>query len=127
MRDNDRVKLVVFMGGHNYFSNGIHLNVIEHSPNPVQESWENINAINDVVKAMFTMPKMTVSAVNGNAGAGGCMMALASNLVWAKKGAIMNPSYKSMNLYGSEYHTYFLPKRVGKKKAQELLSRTEPL
>ena len=42
-------------------------------------------------------------------------------------GAILNPSYKSMHLYGSEYHTYFLPERVGKIKAQELLSRSSPL
>lgn len=39
----------------------------------------------------------------------------------------MNPSYKSMNLFGSEYHTYFLPQRVGKIKAQELLNGTSPL
>ena len=39
----------------------------------------------------------------------------------------MNPSYKSMNLYGSEYHTFFLPERVGKIKAQELLSKSSPL
>ena len=55
---DQRVKLVVFMGGHNYFSNGIHLNVIENSADPAQASWENINGINDVVKAIFSMPKV---------------------------------------------------------------------
>lgn len=58
LKHDSRVKMVVFMGGHNYFSNGIHLNVIEHSADPAQESWDNINAINDVVKAMFSMPKV---------------------------------------------------------------------
>ena len=58
LKYDQRVKLVVFMGGHNYFSNGIHLNVIENSADSAQESWENINGINDVVKAMFSMPKV---------------------------------------------------------------------
>jgi len=127
LKRDPRVKVVTFMGGHNYFSNGIHLNEIENSSDPAQASWENINGINDVVKAMFEMPKPTISAVNGNAGAGGAMMTMASDMVWAKKGAVMNPSYKSMNLYGSEYHSYFLPQRVGKVKAKELLAGSSPL
>jgi hypothetical protein len=39
---------VVLLGG-TYFSNGIHLNVIEAALNPAAESWTNINAIDDVV------------------------------------------------------------------------------
>ena len=125
-RDN-RIKTLVLMGGHNYFSNGIHLNVIEHAPDPSAESWKNINAINDVVKRIFSMPKLTISALQGNAGAGGCMLALASDYVWCRKGVVTNPHYKSMHLFGSEYHTYFLKARVGEELANKLTSNTEPL
>jgi len=122
------VKMVVLMGGYNYFSNGIHLNVIEASKlGPEQESWMNINAINDVVFAILFMSKPTISAVGGNAGAGGCMMALASDHVWARSGVVMTPSYKAMNLYGSEYHSFLLENRVGAEKARALLSEPAPL
>jgi putative two-component system hydrogenase maturation factor HypX/HoxX len=39
----------VLMGSSSFFSNGIHLNVIEHSETPDVESWDNINAIDDCV------------------------------------------------------------------------------
>jgi putative two-component system hydrogenase maturation factor HypX/HoxX len=34
--------------------------------------------------------------------------------VWARRGVVLNPHYKNMgNLYGSEYWSYLLPRRVG--------------
>lgn len=125
--NDQNMKTLVLMGGHNYFSNGIHLNVIEHADDPFKESWENINAINDVVQKIFEMPKLTISALQGNAGAGGCMMALASDHVWCREGVVVNPHYKSMHLFGSEYHTYFLPARVGEKMAEKLTNDTKPI
>lgn len=123
----DSCKVIVLMGGRNVFSNGIHLNVIEAAEDPVRESCMNINAINDVVRCIFTSKKITVSALCGNAGAGGAMMALASDFAFARDGVVLNPHYKLMKLYGSEYHTYFLPRRVGKEKANELLSNAKPI
>jgi len=38
--------------------------------------------------------KVTISALQGNAGAGGAMMALAADIVWAHSGVIVNPHYK---------------------------------
>lgn len=122
-----RVKVIVLKGGYNFFSNGIHLNVIESARNPSQESWANINGINDVIKCIFTSKKPTVSALQGNAGAGGAMMALASDIAVSREGVVLTPCYHAMHLYGSEYHTFFLPQRVGIAKAQELLSSDDPL
>mgnify|MGYP000332736098 CR=1 FL=1 len=49
----------------------------------------------------------------GNAGAGGCFLARAADCVWVRNGVMLNPHYKNMgNLYGSEYWTYTLPRRV---------------
>ena len=120
-------KVMVLMGGNDTFSNGIHLNVIEAARNPPEESWKNINAINDVVQCIFTSKKITLSALRGNAGAGGVMMALASDFAYAREGCVLNPHYKRMKLYGSEYHTHFLPMRVGHEKASELLNNTKPI
>ncbi|XP_078379709.1 hydrogenase maturation factor HoxX-like [Oculina patagonica] len=127
VEEDDFCKVIVLMGGSDMFSNGIHLNVIEAAEDPAQESWMNINAINDVVRCIFTSKKITFSALRGNAGAGGAMMALASDFAFARDGVVLNPHYKQMKLYGSEYHTYFLPKRVGQEKASELLSNAESI
>jgi len=122
------INVIVLMGGHDYFSNGIHLNVIEASEDPEEESWKNINAINDVVLSVMSLnDKITVSAMQGNAGAGGVMMALGSDFIYMGSNVVLNPHYKSMFLYGSEYWTHNLPRRVGHEKALELTEGMQPL
>lgn len=121
-------KVLVLMGGTDFWSNGIHLNIIEAADDPANESWRNINAIDDWVLAILTTDnKMTISAVWGGAGAGGAMAILAADKVWAREGVIFNPHYKTMGLYGSEYWTYSLPKRVGPVKALELTETPLPI
>jgi putative two-component system hydrogenase maturation factor HypX/HoxX len=70
---------------------------------------------------------LTVSAIRGNVGSGGCFLALASDWVLARDGVVLNPHYKNMgNLYGSEYWTYVLPRRMGKD-GQKIMARRLPV
>lgn len=125
---NDQIKVIVLMGGEDFWSNGIHLKTIERSSNPANESWANINAIDDVVKEIIeTEDKLTVAALRTNAGAGGAMMALACDKVVMREGVMLNPHYQSMGLYGSEYWTYCLPRRVGADMAEKLTTECMPL
>lgn len=126
---HQKTKAIVLMGGADFWSNGINLNTIEAAENPADESWRNINAMNDLIYEIITTDtKLLIAALEGNAGAGGVMLALAADLVFARTGAILNPHYKGMgNLYGSEYWTYLLPKRVGEKKALELTNDCLPI
>ena len=111
-----------------FFSNGIHLNVIEGATDPAFESWCNIVAIDDVVEALLTTTdKYTIAALPGNAAAGGVMMALAADEVWCRDAAVLNPHYRLMGLYGSEFWTYTLPRRVGEETAQELMDAALPI
>ena len=132
------LKVLVLMGGKDFFSNGIHLNCIEAAAHGLGEdgmssaadaSWHNINAMNDVAQALITTTdRITVAALRGNAGAGGAFLALAADEVWAHRGVLLNPHYKNMgNLYGSEYWTYLLPKRLGDKAAQQLMQQRLPV
>ena len=45
--------VIVLMGGLDFFSNGIHLNVIEAAEDPAAESWSNLQAIDDVVREVI--------------------------------------------------------------------------
>jgi putative two-component system protein, hydrogenase maturation factor HypX/HoxX len=48
--------------------------------------------------------------------------------VWARRGVILNPHYKNMgNLYGSEYWTYLLPRRVKHSPPQAVMEQRLPL
>ena len=69
-----------------------------------------------------------VAGLRGNAGAGGAMLALAADHVFAREGVVLNPHYKGMGgLYGSEYWTYTLPRRVGPARAIALTEGCRPM
>jgi putative two-component system hydrogenase maturation factor HypX/HoxX len=126
-------QVLVLMGGHDFWSNGIHLNVIEAASlsggSAADESWHNINAMNDLALELITTAnQITVAAVGGNTGAGGCFLARAADQMWVRSGVMLNPHYKNMgNLYGSEYWTYLLPRRVGMEAAKAIMHNRQPL
>lgn len=120
--------VLVLGGSRDFFSNGIHLNVIEAAADPALESWENINAMDDLVEALLTTTdRLVVAALGGNAAAGGAMLALAADEVWCRSGAVLNPHYRLMGLPGSEYWTYTLPRKVGAAQAEHLTRRALPV
>ena len=131
-------RVIVLAGGADFWSNGIHLNLIEaggeldadgHAASVADASWANIHAMNDLARDILCAERqLTVAVLQGNAGAGGCFLARACDEVWARAGVILNPHYKNMgNLYGSEYWTYLLPRRVGAESAQAIMQRRLPL
>ncbi len=120
--------VIVLGSERDIFSHGIHLNVIEAAADPAEESWTTVNAMNDLVAAVLaTTDRLVVAAVPGNAAAGGVMLALAADEVWCRSGAVLNPHYRLMGLYGSEYWTYTLPRRVGADAANSLMAEAAPV
>ena len=122
-------RVIVLMGGQDYWSNGMHLNLIEAADSPADESWRNINALDDLaLEIINTEQQITVSALRGNAGAGGVFLARAADRVWARDGVVLNPHYKDMgNLYGSEYWTCLLPYYAGEENAHRISQSRLPM
>lgn len=122
-------RVLVLMGGPDYWSNGIHLGLIEDADSPADESWHNINAIDDLARDIITTTdRLVIAALRGSAGAGGVFLALTADEVWAKEGVVLNPHYKDMgNLYGSEYWTYLLPRRAGDANARRVTHARLPM
>ena len=114
-RSRRQTKVIALMGGSDFFSNGIHLDVIEAADDPAAESWSNLRAIDDLVREIIeTDSHLVLSALAGDAAAGGVPFALAADRVVARDDVVLNPYYRHMGgLYGSEYWTYLLPRRVG--------------
>ncbi len=121
-------EVLVLVGGMDFFSNGIHLNILEDSAKQGEDGWANINAMNDLVRSiLYADEVVTIASFGRNAGAGGVFMGLACDYVVGKEGVVLNPHYKTLGLSGSEYHTYTLPKRVGVEMAESLLNECLPL
>ncbi|GLZ79122.1 formyl transferase [Actinorhabdospora filicis] len=119
--------VLVFKGTDEFFSNGIDLNRVEAAEDPAQEAWDNINAINDVCSALVSdTGQLTIAAYTASAGAGGAMLGLAADVALAREGVVLNPFY-DIGLFGSELHTYTLPRRVGVTLAGQLLDDKQPV
>lgn len=123
-RSQPQTRVIVLMGGGDYFSNGIHLNVIEAAEDPAEESWRNLNAIDDLVREIIkTESHLVVSALAGDAAAGGVPLALAADHVVAREDVVLKPYFQHIGgLYGSEYWTYLLPHRIGVAMTKRLTS-----
>ncbi|MHA7971793.1 enoyl-CoA hydratase-related protein [Rhizobium sp. CAU 1783] len=121
--------VLVLQGDADCWSNGIHLGLIETADSAADESWRNINAMNDLVREIIVSDdRLVIAAVLGNAGAGGVFLSLAADEVWMRDSVILNPHYKDMgNLYGSEYWTYLLPARVGEARAHRVTQARLPM
>ena len=122
-------KVLMLAGGSDFWSNGIHLNIIEAADNAAEESWRNINAMDDLAEAIIrTESHLTIAAMGGNSGAGGVFLARACDLLWMRGPVIVNPHYKDMgNLYGSEFWTYLLPRHCGDEDAQRINQQRLPM
>jgi putative two-component system protein, hydrogenase maturation factor HypX/HoxX len=122
-------RVIVLLGGADFWCNGMHLHCIEADDSPADASWDNINQIDDLAHDILsTDTHLTIAALQGNAAAGGVFLALAADRVLARSGVVLNPHYRNMgNLYGSEYWTYTLPRRVGAESAQTIIDRRLPL
>lgn len=122
-------RVLALMGSPDFWSNGMNLNQIEAATSPADESWRNINAIDDLAEAILrTDSKLTIAVLQGNAGAGGVFLARAADEVWLREGVVLSPHYKDMgNLYGSEFWTYSLPRHAGRHAAAEIMRRRLPM
>jgi putative two-component system hydrogenase maturation factor HypX/HoxX len=120
-------RVLVLRSGTDAFSNGIHLAAIDAAADPAAAAWANIKAINAVCREIITCTRqVVVAAYAGNAGAGGAMLGLGADIVAARQGTVLNPYY-DIGLYGSELHTYTLPRRVGPDTAQRLIDAKLPV
>ena len=119
---------VLVIRGGDVFSNGIHLNVIHAAPSSAMEAWRNINAMNDVCREIISCTsQLIVTSFGANAGAGGVMLGLGADQVVMRDKVVLIPHYQTMGLYGSEYWTYVLPRRVGYVEAENLTQRCLPI
>ncbi|MDQ1339155.1 MAG: putative two-component system protein hydrogenase maturation factor HypX/HoxX [Campylobacterota bacterium] len=122
------IKVLVLMGGEDFFCNGIHLNIMEDSKKKAEDGWSNLHSMNELARTIiFSTNIITVSALRGGAGAGGVSLAGACDFVVAKDGTVLNPHYMNLGLFGSEYWTYTLPKKIGAEKADELMQKCMPI
>lgn len=82
---------------------------------------------NEMIERMRRLPKPIVAAVNGIAAGGGASLALACDIVIARKSASFLQAFAKIGLIPDCGSTYFLPRLVGAARARGHAMLGEPL
>ena len=82
---------------------------------------------NPLVRAIRSLPKPVIAAVNGAAAGAGANVALACDLVIAARSASFLQAFARIGLVPDSGGTFFLPRLVGEARARALMLLAEPI
>jgi 2-(1,2-epoxy-1,2-dihydrophenyl)acetyl-CoA isomerase len=125
----DDVTAVVLTGNGRAFSAGADLTAFANEmdfddPNMIRD---RVRYVGSVTKKWVELDRPTIAAVNGLAMGGGANLALACDLVLMREDATISQSYVRSGLVVDMGGTYFLPRLVGRARANELALYGESL
>jgi len=83
--------------------------------------------LHDFISQLYHAPKPVVTGVNGVAAGGGFGPSICGDIVLAGESARFEFAYPRIGFCGDGGSTYFLPRLVGPRRAQEIAFRDEPI
>ena len=122
LAERDDVRAVVLTGAGRAFCAGADLTTFADEidfddPHMVRD---RLRFVGSVVKKWVALDRPTIAAVNGIAIGGGCNLALMCDLVLMREDATIGQTYVQRGLVIDMGGTYFLPRLVGRARANEL-------
>lgn len=124
----DTCRVVVLTGAGRAFCAGQDLSDEVYSKTgPQPDLGPVLDRYNGMIERMRALGKPIVCAVNGIAAGGGASLALACDIVIAKKSATFLQAFAKIGLVPDCGGTYFLPRLVGEARAKGLSLLAEPL
>jgi 2-(1,2-epoxy-1,2-dihydrophenyl)acetyl-CoA isomerase len=126
VRENDAVRAVVLTGAGRAFCAGQDLKE-RLEPGAPTLGEELRDRYNPIVRAMRSLPKPIVGAINGVAAGAGASLAFACDLRIAAEGASFVLAFGKLGLIPDTGATWLLPRLVGPSTAAELAFLNQPL
>jgi 2-(1,2-epoxy-1,2-dihydrophenyl)acetyl-CoA isomerase len=120
--EDDAVRAVCVTGAGRAFSSGLDLNVVgtdgRAADADVRSRLEDV--YHPIITTIRRIPKPVVAAVNGPAVGIGCSLALACDLVVARRSAYLMLAFVGIGLVPDGGSSLFVPTRVGMARASEM-------
>jgi len=118
--DSDEINIVVLTGKGKAFSAGGDIktmlsNMNEHDFFPIMD------CISELVVTLYSMPKLTISAVSGAAAGLGFSLALATDYIIADKNSKLAMNFIGIGLVPDGGAHFFLEKKLGETKAKQII------
>lgn len=125
---DDTCRVVVLTGAGRAFCAGQELgDEVFRASGPQPDIGAVVERYNGMIERMRALPKPIVAAVNGIAAGAGASLALACDIVVAKRSASFLQAFSKIGLVPDCGSTYFLPRLVGEARARAHIMLAEPL
>ena len=125
---DDGCRVLVLTGAGRAFCAGQELGAEVFNPaGPQPDVGIVIERYNEMIERMRRLAKPIVAAVNGIAAGGGASLALACDIVIARKSAIFLQAFARIGLVPDCGGTYFLPRLIGEARARAHAMLAEPV
>lgn len=115
------IRVVVLTGSGRFFSAGGDLSDFASADSPSQLLFDLTHDIHAAVAHFHRMDAPVIVAVNGTAAGGGFSLCLGGDLVVAAQSAKLTMGYPKVGLSPDGTSSYFLPRLIGMRRAQELM------
>ncbi|QUR67725.1 enoyl-CoA hydratase/isomerase family protein [Mycobacterium spongiae] len=119
--DNDATKVVVLTGSGRFFCAGGDLKAFASAPGRGDYIKGLADNMHRAISTFARMDAVLVTAVNGAAAGAGFSLAIAGDLVLAAESASFTMAYTKVGLSPDGSSTYYLPRLIGVRRAQELM------
>lgn len=126
--DDRSLRAVLLRGAGNTFMDGHDMTGFTGDTNAVQEQiFIRIQYFFTSIRELLTMERPVISAIDGRASGAGLSLMLASDLVMATERAVFNIGFTKWAMIPDGGATFFLPRKVGMARANEMLLLGEDL
>jgi 2-(1,2-epoxy-1,2-dihydrophenyl)acetyl-CoA isomerase len=125
--EDDDVRCIVLTGTGGAFLTGADLGMLDLDPSDGALLRRVANDLHAMVSTLHRAPKPVVCGVNGVAAGGGVGPAVCGDIVLVSESARFEFAYPRIGLSADGGSSYFLPRLVGLRKAQEIAFRDEPV
>lgn len=116
---SEHIDIMILKGKGKAFSSGGDIKTMLAADN--SQFPEVMEIISDVVSSLYTMPKLTISAISGAAAGLGLSIALATDCIIAEKSSKLAMNFIGVGLIPDGGGHFFLEKRLGEDKAKQLI------
>lgn len=127
LASDESVRCIVFTGTGGTFNTGADLSVLDGEPSDAGRLREIAGSLHATVIELVRADKPVVCGVNGVAAGGGVGPAVCGDVVVMADSARIEFAYPRIGLSADGGSTFFLPRLVGLRRAQELAFRDEPV
>lgn len=118
--DSDEIDIVVLTGKGRAFSSGGDIKSMLSNMN-ADEFFPLMDCISELIITLYSIPKLTISAVSGAAAGLGFSLALATDYIIAEKTSKLAMNFIGIGLIPDGGAHFFLEKRLGETKAKHVI------